>query len=521
MKALLINPHKLIPKSLSVTQRSSPPLGLAYIAGSLSKVGFEVEVIDCIAEAPDNYFNYKTSDQILVQGITFSDLEMHLSTNYDMIGVSCMFTNNWLINRDLIDFLKIKFPDALIVAGGEHVSAIPEYCLETTEGLDLVVCGEGEETISTIAEALLNKQSVAEIEGTVVKLRTKEEIVNNGRRTRVRKIETISSPLWEVFPLQKYFENDLSFGVANGRSLPILATRGCPYECAFCSSAQMWTTKYTMRTVEDVIKEIKSLHNMHGVTNFDFYDLTAIINRRWILDFCKHLKQENLKITWQIPGGTRSEAIDGEVSLALFESGCVNITYAPESGSERMLAYIKKKVNLQRMLSSIRQSHQAGLNVKLNIILGYPEERISDILKTIGFLIKAAFNGAHDASPSIFSPYPGFEFFRELLNEGKIVLNDHYFERIVASESLNHFTNYNRHISKPLLVILQYTSYFTFYGFNFLFRPSRFINFILNILSKNYKTRGEYMVAFMLQRFIKFNFMTPKKRVRVNESTIS
>lgn len=503
MKALFINPHKLIPDSFSLTQRASPPLGLAYIVAAVEKEGFEVQVVDCVAESPSHYFAFEGLTGVSALGIDMPGFFARLAPNYDLIALSVMFSNNWLINRYLINLLKQKYPQALLVIGGEHATSIPEYCLRDCQGLDMVVTGEGEETIAEVAGCMRDGMSYEAVAGTVYKKRTDgiEEIIVNPRRKRIRAIGDIAPPAWRHFPLDKYFEHDISYGIAYGKSLPIFATRGCPYECTFCSSPQMWGTKYSMREVEDVIAEIKKLNAEYGVTNIDFYDLTAIINKRWILDFCKALEREKLVITWQIPAGTRSEAIDFEVASALKKGGCVNITYAPESGSQQMLASIKKKITPERMLHSIDQSYKAGLDIKLNIMLGYPDERIADMMRTNWFLIKASYYGATDASPSMFSPYPGSALFTELLERGELQLNDQYFYSIVYSQSLHHFKNYNRHNSRSTMMLMLFVSYFCFYVSNYLFRPVRAVRLVFNVATQNYKTRGEYMIGTIINRF--------------------
>lgn len=501
MNALLINPHKLVPVSLSVTQTASPPLGLAYIAAVLEKRGFNVQVIDCIAEAPENFFQFTDNPDVAAQGIDFNELlNITGNTHYDLIGVSVMFTNNWLINRHLINILKQQHPQALVIAGGEHVSAIPEYCLNDCEGLDIIAVGEGEETIDELAFLLSEGIAPEEASGIAYKTRNTGSVEIKPRRARITKLDSIPEPAWHLFPLEKYFAHDLSYGVAYGNSLPIFATRGCPFSCTFCSSPLMWGTKYSMRAPEDVVSEIKKLNTLYGVTNIDFYDLTAIIKKQWILDFCKSLKENELDITWQIPAGTRAEAIDYEVAIALYESGCKNITYAPESGSPKMLKEIKKKVKLPNMLKSIQDSHKAGLNIKLNIIMGYPQERLIDIFLTWKFMLKASYYGAVDASPSIFSPYPGSELFSQLKDEGKIILDDNYFEQIVFSESFHKFQNHNRVLSRLSLVFVMLMGYLIFYTSNYLFRPKRLWQLVRNMYAKKYETRGEYMLSTMIKR---------------------
>ena len=156
----------------------------------------------------------------------------------------------------------------------------------------------------------------------------------------------------------------MGLGVDRGRSMPMLATRGCPYQCTFCSSPLMWTTRWTARAPLEVVREMQHYIEKYHVDNFDFYDLTAIVHKSWILEFCELLLERGLKITYQLPSGTRSEAIDGEVAKLLFRSGCRNMTYAPESGSPRVLTFIKKRVKVSNMLDSMRACVREKLNIK-------------------------------------------------------------------------------------------------------------------------------------------------------------
>ena len=105
----------------------------------------------------------------------------------------------------------------------------------------------------------------------------------------------------------------------------------------------MWTTLWNVRDPEDVYNEMKLYVEKYQITNFDFYDLTAIVKKKWIVDFCNLLIKNNLNVIWQLPSGTRSEAIDGEVAPLLKQAGCRNLSYAPESGSPEILKLVKKK----------------------------------------------------------------------------------------------------------------------------------------------------------------------------------
>lgn len=498
---LLINPHRLIPKGLSVTQVSSPPLGLAYIAAICETEGFAVEVFDAIAEAPDTYYAFENNSDMVVHGAEFNQFfDRYAGRRFDMIGLTVMFSNNWLVNRKFINEIKRRFPHSLIIAGGEHVTALPEFCLDDCDGLDLIVTGEGENTMREICENIKNNIPLDGMDGIYYKDRMRQEIIFNNRRKREYEIGIFPMPAWHVFPLQKYFDTNASYGVTTERSLPIFATRGCPYSCTFCSSPQMWGTKYLLRDHMDVIAEIRFLQKNYKVVNFDFYDLTAIIKKEWMLNFCNEILASGLQITFQMPAGTRAEAIDEEVASLLYKSGCKYITYAPESGSVRMLKIIKKKVNLDKMLKSISYSQKAGMSVKLNMIMGFPDERISDILATWKFLIKCSYYGVEDTAPAFFSPYPGSELFNQLFKENEIQLNDDYFASLVESESTRGFRSYNKHIHKKVLVVIGVLNYLIFYTSNFLFNPLRLLKLIRALVTGRFYSRGTYVLLNILRR---------------------
>ena len=182
------------------------------------------------------------------------------------------------------------------------------------------------------------------------------------------------------------------------------------------------------RDPDDVLNEIQTYQERYGATNFDFYDLTAIVKRSWIIDFTQKILERKLKFTWQLPSGTRSEAIDEEVCRLLYESGCRNMSYAPESGSPEVLKRIKKVVKLDRLEASVLGAVRNGLNVKLNIIMGFPDESRKELGQTVRFLARMGFAGVHDMSISLFSPYPGSELYHKLRKSGKIPeLSDEYF----------------------------------------------------------------------------------------------
>ena len=506
MKVCLIRPSTVL-RLLSITVKPSAPLGLAFIAAALKRAGHEVFVIDAIAENPNQYTTIK--EEIKLNGLTNEQVAEKIPADVDAIGIHIMFTNNWLNDRALIDCIGNRFEGVPIFAGGEHITGMPERCLKQTRHLKVCVLGEGEETVVQLMHTIHSDEQLSEVEGICYKT-DKGDIKTNPRRARIREVGTVAWPAWELFPLQTYREHELSYGVIkNELSLPIMATRGCPYECTFCSSPQMWGTRYFMRTPQDVADEIAHFQKLYGATNYDFYDLTAILNRNWIIECCKELIACNIKITWQIPAGTRSEAIDEEVANYLFKTGCRNITYAPESGSEDVLKAIKKKVRLPKMLESFRYTQKAGMSIKLNMLIGLPEETHKSIWQTMWFLLQASKAGVHDIFPTVVVPYTGCELFMKLEREGKINPDsDEYYERIIVSDSFFGGYFYNDNISPTALRIYRLLYLVLFYSSNFIFHPSRLWTSIRNLVKGTPVSRGEQRLYEVIKRNTKVGVKT-------------
>ncbi|MBL7800014.1 MAG: radical SAM protein [Chitinophagales bacterium] len=477
--------------------KSSQPLGLAYIAGSIKAAGHAVTVIDTIAESPEqiNAFN----NDLVTIGLSIQEIVARIPKDTDVIGFSCMFSMNWMSDRMLIDAVGEAFPGVVLIAGGEHITATAEFSLSKSKHLDVCVLGEGEETIVELLKAIDEKQSLREVAGIVFK--ENGENVTTTPRKRVAAIDAIPWPEWSLFPMDKYYEHSMVYGVDRGKSVPIMATRGCPFSCTFCSSPDMWGTTYAMRNIEDVVDEIQYMQRQYQIVNFDFFDLTAIVDKKWIIRFCETILERNIKMTWQIPAGTRSEAITEQVTKLLYESGCRNITYAPESGSPEILRLIKKRVILRNMLRSMRFANAEGMNIKINMIMGFPEEHHKHIWETLKFLIQASWIGVHDMAPSIFQPYPGSALFRKLIEDKKINMeSDEYFYELIYVDSFLYNKFYNDHIHPFWLKFYQLFAYLVFYGSNYLFRPIRFFVTVKNIYTQQYESRSEMALGDLFKR---------------------
>jgi radical SAM superfamily enzyme YgiQ (UPF0313 family) len=474
----------------------TPPLGLAYLAAMLESAGHLVSVVDGIGE---NVHQFIEEDGYLFQGLTIAETVERIPSDAEMIGVSCMFSQDWPFCRELIRAIRRRFPDTPIIAGGEHITALPEYSLRDCPDLDICVLGEGEETIVDLANHIGHYDRLREVCG--IAYLADGEIIRTPPRQRIRAVDELPLPAWDYFPMEEYLNSHNAHGVYLGRSMGILATRGCPYKCTFCSNPVMYGKLWLARSPEKVVDEIEHYVKTYRASNIDFYDLTMIIKRGWILEFCRLLDERGLRVTWQLPTGTRSEVIDDEVSAALYRTGCRNVTYAPESGSEDTLKRIKKQVNLSNLVASIRAALRNKIHVKVNLIIGFPHETRKHIFQTIWFAWKLAWLGVHDAAIFLFSPYPGSALFDELRAEGKIgELNEEYFRSLVAFMDPFAPSQYCRHVGGRELAFWRLFGMASFFGLSYLFRPVRFLRLIKNVIKNESETVLEQRLGALVHR---------------------
>lgn len=424
MQVTLINPPGT--KSFSGLQMHvpNPPIGLAYIAATLKEAGHRCTLIDGAGEALDRVSPYPGRDDFLMQGLPIEEIVARIPHDTDVIGIGCMFSTLWPLARMVAEKLREVFPNTPLVLGGEHGTAVPEHVLKNSP-FDVIVLGEGEETILALLGAIKTGRPYAEVKG--IAFRDGDEIVTTGLSARRRDVDDIPSPDWDALPIEQYISGHQINGVNMGRSMPLLATRGCPYQCTFCSNPGMWTRRWIPRDPVKVVDEIELYVRKYKVTNFDFQDLTAIVKRQWAIDFCDEIIRRDLKITWQMPSGTRSETFDDEVADRLYRSGCRALAFAPESGDEELLAAVKKQVKLDKLFEAAQVALKRNLTLSCFFVIGFPEETDASMRKTMALIRKLAVMGVHDVSVTKFVPYPGSELFHRLQAAGRIGLDDAFF----------------------------------------------------------------------------------------------
>ncbi len=495
-RLVLLRPPMIVPRWAHASP-ICPPLGLAYVAAAARGAGWDVSCVDALGEAP--FRRWTTGNGNFVgYGLPPEELVARAG-NCDALGISVMFSHDWPTVKNIFRDLRPRMPHAVLIAGGEHLTALPEFCLSDCPELDIGVLGEGEATIVDLLKAI-ESGSATGVAGTVYRHAGNTRIAP-GRR-RLEPLESIPRPAWDLLPMENYLANGLGYGVNPGRTLPLVASRGCPFQCTFCSSPRMWTTRWRARNPDDVLDEMQDAIKRYGVRNFDLYDLTAIVRKDWVVEFAGKILERGWDITWQMPAGTRSEALDEECLRLMRSSGQRNISYAPESGSPATLRRIKKNVDLDRMTRSISAALREGMNVKLNMIMGFPHESDRHLLETAFFLARMAALGVHDAYIACFSPYPGSELFEELRGSGAIgALDSDYFLALTSYSDLRYSRSYAPRLSSRRLSFYRLGSMALFYAISYLLHPSRILRLIFNFIRGREESRLDVALRSIKDRF--------------------
>lgn len=479
----LIRPAEGVSPGAMTSTVPTLPLGVAYLASSVREAGHRIQVIDAVGEAVDHVLE---RGRICWIGLENHEIVERIAPDTDLIGVSNMFSHNWPLVRELLPMLREAFPDTPILVGGESATSIPEIVLRDSPA-DAIVVGEGEETLLELIDVYSGGGRIEEVEGIVYR-GADGAPHHTPRRGRIRSIDEIPWPAWDLFDIRAYSDRNFTMGLQiddTPPALPLLATRGCPYQCTFCTSPNMWTTTYVTRDPHDVVDEIETYVQKYDVRNFPFQDLTAIIKKDWIVAFCNELLSRDLKIHWQLPAGTRSEAVDAEVANLLRRTGMAHMAYAPEAGSLRVRKAVKKRVVADRFYRSVEAATDAGLHVQAFFVMGFPEEHTADLRATLRMIAKLAWMGVEDVAVSHYMPYPGSEMYDRLVAGGTVDQSDRWLTAPLQTHGMAIPPEWqvNEHFSARTQSLYVLAGFAVFYGVSAIRKPGYFLRMLWGLFS--------------------------------------
>ncbi|MFA5070498.1 MAG: radical SAM protein [Patescibacteria group bacterium] len=375
------------------TQR---PLGLGYLAAVLEKAGHEVKIFDCMVEegsAVDYCSNFSP----------------------ELVGISAntpLIKSAWEIASEIK-----KKGNSFIVLGGPHPTALPEESLKLPY-IDAVVRGEGEETVLELVEALAEKKGLADISG--LSFKEGDSLIHNPARPLNNNLDTLPWPAYHLYQSDKYSVTqplrDRPFGKA--KAFYLMTSRGCPYACSFCFKG-IYGLSWRPRTPENVVAEWDFLVNKLGATEIGVQDDLFNFDKKRALRICDLLVEKNLShVPWITNNGIRVNFVDEELLAAMKKAGCKRVAFGVESGDQRILDHIHKKITLEMVRKAFTAAKKVGLETMGFFMFGNLGENEGTMEKTIQFALELDPLVSHF---SVATPFPGTEFFQKVEKEGKFL----------------------------------------------------------------------------------------------------
>ena len=318
-----------------------PPLGLAYLAAVLQKQGVDVTIID--AE---------------VLGLGHDQLLERIPSDVTLIGFSAT-TLAWPSTRLAAERVKKAFPDALLVIGGPQVTAFPEDTLAAS-AFDLGVLGDGEPTLLKLVERLGRGGNLLDIPGCVV--RDGASIRENGPIPWIEDLDDIPFPALELLPMERY-----RCVMVEEPFVSMITSRGCPYRCDFCSQIYCGSTLRS-RSAESIVDEIEHWITRYGAKEVVLFDETFGVKRQVALRVCELIQERGLSIRWN--ARTRINLVDRELLSAMREAGCYALHLGIESGTDRVLALMNKKITTGEIAEAVAVARELGFQTHAYFMVG-------------------------------------------------------------------------------------------------------------------------------------------------------
>ena len=379
MKVMLVQP------ATKEKRTSGPPLGLAYIASSLEKHGHKVKIIDSAI------LNYK-----------IDDIQKEIK-NFDPDAVGIGTVTRYIYDSiSILRIAKKNNPNCITVLGGPHPTVKSRETLLESSHTDIVVRGEGEKTFPELLE---KNKKYSEVKG--ISYRSNGKIIENPDRKFIENLDDLEFPAYHLLPMNNYKIKGDTFGLKTlgrtGELLGYISTcRGCPFSCAFCSSKSLWGEKWRARSAENVIEELNFLRTKYNIRYIDFVDDTFTISRKRTEKICELINKENLDISWIC--SSRVDIFNKKIAKILKKAGCNMVFYGLESGVQKTLDFLNKKISIEVSEKAVKIAKEADMEVSSGFIIGVPGETKEMINQTIAFAKKLNLTAA---TFSLLVPFPG------------------------------------------------------------------------------------------------------------------
>ncbi len=369
--------------------RPYPPLGLLYISAYLEQNGFPNDVFDSTFSSIE-----KLKAKIMLQKPAVIGIYTNLMTKLNVLRII-----QFIRSEPSLDHVKI-------ILGGPEVRNHKQKFLEY--GADVIVFGEGEDTMLDLVKAFAatSMPDLNDMQG--VAFKNGDEIIVMPDRVLIRDVNQLPFPNRKKIDLQLYFDtwkNKHGFSMVN-----VSTMRGCPYSCKWCSRA-VYGTSYRRRSPKLVVDEIEWLQQNYDFDMIWFVDDVFTINHKWLNEFVQEVISRKVKVSYEII--SRSDRVTEEVLQLLKQSGCFRVWIGAESGSQKIIDAMDRRVKVEQVREAIRSVKTHGMEAGTFIMLGYPGEDESDIKETLAHL---KYSNPDQYTITVAYPIKGTPLYNEVEN---------------------------------------------------------------------------------------------------------
>jgi len=389
-RVLLVHPSN---RAFVEHEGDRPPLGILYIAAALEAAGdVDVRVLDLTLQSRPDLDD------------TLRELEP------DIVGVT-ITTTVFPEAAEVATRAKQLLPNATLVAGGPHASALPVETLEQSD-FDIVVRGEGERTLLELTRRLAAGETIDDVAGLTYRVDGRVEATPD--RAPIESLDDIPFPARHLLPMNEYY-----MAIDGTPATSIITSRGCPFGCVFCTK-KVFGRLLRIRSPENIVDEIEHVVHDFGIRGFLFVDDTFTVHRSRIERVCDLIIEKKLDVIWRC--WTRSDQVNQDLLQKMRSAGCTIVCFGIESGDQRVLDKAMKGTKVSTNLQAIRMAKAAGLTVKAFFMVGLPGENDESIENTIRFIDEAR---PHTADFYLTTPYPGSQIWNHPEELGmKIISGD-------------------------------------------------------------------------------------------------
>jgi anaerobic magnesium-protoporphyrin IX monomethyl ester cyclase len=377
-----------------------PPVGLGYLATALRVAGFNsVAILDSIKENLDDS--------------KFADRMKSLAPRF--IGFQ-VFSSDFSSVKKCSRLVKEILPDIVVIVGGPHVSARGIESLKDFPDADYGFQGEAEIGLPLFARSVIKHEDIPleNVPGLIY--RSGSELKANDR-VFVEDLDSLGFPDWGLMPPNSYPDAPQGAFYKKFPIAPIATSRGCPYACTFCGSPVNMGNRLRFRSLQSVLSEMELLYVKYDVREFHFIDDMFNATKKRVVEFCQRLAEKNWDISYTFPNGLRLNTLDKESLTWMKRTGAYAFTVGIESGSQRILDAMNKKLTLELIREKVNLIAEAGIEPSGFFLIGFPGENRVDMQKTLAFAKSLPLKRAHFSN---FLPLPGTEATKRLIESGEI-----------------------------------------------------------------------------------------------------